>query len=125
VRVAFIGRGAANVACSRLAFAAGVRPEQALMVDSRGVLNRKRADIERRKGEFVEKWRLCQITNEEQREGGIAEALAGADVCIALSAPGPETLRKEWIAGMARDAMVRDHMERGLIAPREGGRDDD
>jgi malate dehydrogenase (oxaloacetate-decarboxylating) len=106
VRVAFVGCGAANVACTRLAFAAGLRPGQTLMVDSRGILHRGRTDLERRKAEFVEKWRLCQMTNEEQREGGVAEALTGADVCIALSAPGPETIRKEWVTPMARDAIV-------------------
>jgi malate dehydrogenase (oxaloacetate-decarboxylating) len=49
---------------------------------------------------------LCQITNGEGRQGGIAEALKGADVVVALSTPGPDTIRKEWIEGMASDAIV-------------------
>lgn len=106
VRVTFIGSGASNVACSRLAFQAGMRPELTLMVDSKGILTRQRRDIELRKAEYVDKWRLCQITNAGQREGGIAEALEGADVCIALSTPGPDTIQKEWVARMARDAIV-------------------
>jgi malate dehydrogenase (oxaloacetate-decarboxylating) len=106
VRIAFVGSGAANVACARLIFASGATPELCRMVDSRGILNKGRADIEKRKAEFVDKWRLCQITNAEQRAGGIAEALAGADVVIALSTPGPDTLRKEWITAMAKDAIV-------------------
>src|SRR4030066_347861 len=106
VRVAYIGTGAANVACSRLAFAAGVRPELTIMVDSKGTLTKKRRDIEMRKAEFVDKWRLCQTTNEDQREGGIAEALDGADVCIALSTPGPDTLQKEWVAKMAKGSIA-------------------
>jgi malate dehydrogenase (oxaloacetate-decarboxylating) len=32
--------------------------------------------------------------------------LKGADVVIALSKPGPGTLKKEWIAGMAKDAIA-------------------
>jgi malate dehydrogenase (oxaloacetate-decarboxylating) len=28
------------------------------------------------------------------------------DVCIALSKPGPGTLKKEWIAGMAKDSII-------------------
>jgi malate dehydrogenase (oxaloacetate-decarboxylating) len=106
VRVAFIGSGASNVACSRLAFLAGVRPELTMMVDSKGILTKTRRDIELRKAEYVAKWRLCQITNAEQREGGIAEALDGADVCIALSTPGPDTIQKDWVAKMAKDAIV-------------------
>jgi malate dehydrogenase (oxaloacetate-decarboxylating) len=59
-----------------------------------------------RKAEFVEQWKFCNITNEEQRSGGIAQALEGADVCIAVSQPGPDTIKKEWIAKMAKDAIV-------------------
>jgi malate dehydrogenase (oxaloacetate-decarboxylating) len=106
VRIAFIGTGAANIACSRLIFAAGGCPDYCLMVDSRGILHRQRRDIERRKTEFVDKWKLCQITNTEQRQGGIAEAMIGADVVIALSKPGPDTIRSEWVKTMARDAIV-------------------
>ena len=38
--------------------------------------------------------------------GGIAEALVGADVCIALSTPGPGTLKPEWVEKMAEDSIV-------------------
>jgi malate dehydrogenase (oxaloacetate-decarboxylating) len=106
VRIAFIGAGAANIACSRLIFASGAKPEHCLVVDSRGILHRERQDIQKRKAEFVDKWKLCQITNAEQRQGGIPEALQGADVVIALSKPGPDTIRPEWIATMAADAIV-------------------
>ena len=54
----------------------------------------------------MDKWKLCNITNAEQRTGSIADALKGADVCIALSTPGPDTIKKEWVAGMAKDAIV-------------------
>ena len=59
-----------------------------------------------RKAEFVDKWRLCQTTNKEQRSGGIPEAMKGSDVCIALSKPGPDTIKKEWVASMANDAIL-------------------
>jgi malate dehydrogenase (oxaloacetate-decarboxylating) len=94
------------VACARLIIASGATPEICLMVDSRGILHRGRADIEKRRAEFVDKWKFCQQTNAEGRTGGIAEALAGADVVIALSTPGPDTLRREWIERMAQDAIV-------------------
>lgn len=106
VRIAFIGSGASNVACSRLIFASGANPALCLMVDSKGILHSGRKDLELRKTEFVDKWKLCQTTNAEGRVGNLPEALRGADVVIALSTPGPDTLRKEWIEMMAKDAIV-------------------
>ncbi len=106
VSIAFIGSGASNVACMRLAFAAGVDPKKCMAVDSKGILHMGREDIARRKAEFVDKWRLCQTTNAEGRVGGIAEALGGTDVCIALSTPGPGTLKPEWVEKMAEDSIV-------------------
>ncbi len=106
VRIAFIGSGAANVAISRLIFAYGARPELCTVVDSKGILHKKRDDIEKVKDEWVDKWKYCQITNEEQREGGIAEALKGADVCIALSQQGPGVIEKDWVKAMAPDPIV-------------------
>ncbi|HLB47117.1 MAG TPA: NADP-dependent malic enzyme [Anaerolineales bacterium] len=105
-RIVFVGSGASNVACSRLIFASGANPELCIMVDSKGILHRRRMDIAMRKAEFVDKWKLCQITNAEEREGDIPEALKRADVVIALSTPGPDVLRKEWIETMAKDGIV-------------------
>src|SRR5512143_1654778 len=89
VRIAFVGCGASNVACSRLIFGKGADPAKCTMVDTKGILGRHRRDLEMRKAEFVDKWRLCQITNKERREGDIPEAMRGADVLIALSRSGP------------------------------------
>ncbi len=106
VRIVFVGVGAANVAAARLAFGRGADPGRCLMVDSRGILGRHREDVERRRAEFAEKWRLCQITNAAGRTGGTAEALDGADVVISASTPGPGTLRPEWVRKMNRGAIV-------------------
>ena len=105
-QIVFVGSGASNVACSRLIFASGATPALCRVVDSKGILHKERKDLEERKDEYVDKWRLCQITNEEGREGGIPEALDGADVVIALSKPGPGTIQPEWISKMAKDAIV-------------------
>jgi malate dehydrogenase (oxaloacetate-decarboxylating) len=104
--ITFIGTGASNVAISRLIFSYGATPALCRAVDSKGLLHKGRADIEARKAEYVDKWKLCNITNAEGRTGGMAEALAGADVCIALSQPGPDTIKKEWVAQMGQDAIV-------------------
>jgi malate dehydrogenase (oxaloacetate-decarboxylating) len=106
VSIAFIGTGAANVACSRLIFGWGINPANCMMVDSKGILGKQRKDLEMRRAEYVDKWRLCQITNAEGREGGIPEAMKGSDVVIALSRSGPGVILPEWVASMARDAIL-------------------
>jgi malate dehydrogenase (oxaloacetate-decarboxylating) len=106
IRIAFIGAGAANVACSRLIFSWGVNPAGCIVVDINGILGKHRRDIETRKAEFIENWNLCQLTNAEGREGGIPEAMKAMDIVIAYSAPGPGTIMKEWVATMAKDAIV-------------------
>jgi malate dehydrogenase (oxaloacetate-decarboxylating) len=106
VRIAFIGSGASNVACSRLIFGWGADPAKCFMVDSKGILGKHRRDLEMRKAEYKDKWKLCNITNAEGREGNIPEAMKGADVTIALSRSGPGVLLPEWVKTMAKDAIV-------------------
>lgn len=106
VSVTFIGTGASNVACSRLIFGWGVDPANCRMVDSKGILGKHRKDIEMRKAEYVDKWKLCNITNKEGRQGTIADAMRGADVTIALSQSGPGVVLPEWVRTMAKDAIV-------------------
>jgi len=106
VTVALIGAGASNLACSRLMFSYGIKPLNTLVVDSKGILHRGRKDLEMRRSEYVDKWRICQTTNGEERTGGISDALKDVDVCIALSTPGPDTIKKEWVARMAKNSIV-------------------
>jgi malate dehydrogenase (oxaloacetate-decarboxylating) len=106
VKIAFIGSGASNVACSRLIFGSGADPGKCFMVDSKGILGKHRRDLELRKAEYVDKWRLCETTNEEGRQGSIPEAMKGADVVIGLSRSGPGVILPEWVETMAEDAIV-------------------
>jgi len=106
VSIAFIGAGASNVACSRLIFGWGADPNRCYVVDSKGILGKHRKDIYLRRAEYVDKWRLCQITNAEERQGSIPEAMKGVDVVIALSRSGPGVLHPDWIRSMAKDAVV-------------------
>jgi malate dehydrogenase (oxaloacetate-decarboxylating) len=106
VRIAFIGSGASNVACSRLIFGWGADPAKCFVVDSKGILGKHRKDLEMRKAEYVDKWHLCQITNAEGREGNIPDAMKGADVVIALSRSGPGVILPEWIEAMEKDSIV-------------------
>ncbi len=106
VKISFIGCGASNVAISRLIFNWGVNPANCIMVDSKGILGKHRKDLEMRKAEYVDKWKLCQITNVANREGNIPDAIKGADVVIALSRSGPGVVLPEWIETMAKDSVV-------------------
>lgn len=106
VKIAFIGAGASNVAISRLIFSAGADPAKCLVVDSKGIMGKHRKDIEMRRAEYVDKWKLCNITNVEDREGNIPDAIKGADVVVALSRSGPGVILPEWIEKMAKDSIV-------------------
>ncbi|UCD98640.1 MAG: NADP-dependent malic enzyme [Chloroflexota bacterium] len=106
VRIAFIGSGASNVACSRLIFGSGADPAKCFMVDSKGILGMHRKDLEMRKAEYVDKWHLCQITNAEGRQGNIPDAMKGVDVVVALSRSGPGVILPEWVGMMAEDAIL-------------------
>jgi malate dehydrogenase (oxaloacetate-decarboxylating) len=106
MRIVFVGAGASNVACSRLIFAYGAEPANCLMVDSKGILGKHRKDVYMRRAEFIQKWRMCEMTNIDETQGDIETAMRGADVVIALSTPGPGTVKPEWVKGMAKDAIV-------------------
>ncbi len=106
IRVAMIGMGAANVATVRLLKASGVKVGQIIACDSKGILNKKRKDISDARDQYPDKWYLCEYGNEEQVEGGPAEAMRGADVMIGFSKPGPGTILPEWVKGMAKDSLV-------------------
>jgi malate dehydrogenase (oxaloacetate-decarboxylating) len=103
-KIAMIGVGSANTRTAIVLMRAGVKPGNILMVDSKGILHQNRKDIEAEKDPW--KWDLCLKTNAEQKTGDMAEALKDADVCIAASQPGPGTIKKEWIAKMATNAIV-------------------
>jgi malate dehydrogenase (oxaloacetate-decarboxylating) len=106
VKIAMVGMGAANVATYRLLKASGVDPGAIVACDSIATLHRGRADIESMRDVFADKWRVCVETNAAAIVGGTPDALAGADVCIAFSTPGPGVIDASWIGRMARDAIV-------------------
>lgn len=106
VKIALIGAGAAGVATYRLLCAGGADPAAIVVCDRRGTLHAGRGDLEARRSAYPEKWRICRESNAEAVSGGIAEALRGADVCIAFAQSGPNVIRPEWVARMAAGAIV-------------------
>jgi malate dehydrogenase (oxaloacetate-decarboxylating) len=104
VRIVFLGAGASNTTIARLIIAAGGDPKKMVMFDSKGSLHIEREDI-KSKPEFYRKWELCEKTNPEKITD-IEKALTGADVLIALSKPGPGTVKPEWIEKMGDKSIV-------------------
>jgi malate dehydrogenase (oxaloacetate-decarboxylating) len=105
-KITMIGVGSANTRTAIVLMRAGVKPGNIIMVDSKGTLHPNRKDAEAKKEENPWKWDFCLKTNSEQKTGDVAEALKGADVCIAASQPGPDSIKKEWITNMATDSIV-------------------
>jgi len=90
VTVVFAGAGAAGIACADLYLKLGVRPENILMTDSRGVVYKGRTD-----GMNKYKERFAVETDKRT----LAEALNGADAFVGVSAAGLVT--KEMVRTMA------------------------
>ncbi|MEU2175989.1 NADP-dependent malic enzyme [Nocardia sp. NPDC019219] len=95
LKVVVSGAGAAGVACTNILLAAGVR--DVTVLDSKGIVNSERGDLNEVKAE------LATRTNPRGLTGGAAEALAGADVFLGLSAG---LIAEELIASMAPESIV-------------------
>jgi len=94
IRLVVCGAGAAAISCSRLYVSMGVRKENIVMVDSRGILNRKRNDLNKYKQEFIT----------DRDIDTLAEAIKGADIFLGLSTS--DMLSKEMLASMAENPIV-------------------
>jgi malate dehydrogenase (oxaloacetate-decarboxylating) len=103
VKISMLGAGASNICIARMIMLAGVTPENIIMADSKGILHKGREEL---KEKYKEKWEMAQKTNGENRTGDAAAMIEGTDVLIALSTPGPDTVKKEWIQSMSKDAVV-------------------
>jgi malate dehydrogenase (oxaloacetate-decarboxylating)(NADP+) len=86
VTIACVGAGAAGIAIAELLVQLGAQQEQIVMVDSKGVINTQRTDLNQYKQRFA----IATPKN------SLAEAINGADVFIGVSGPGillPEMLK--------------------------------
>ncbi|EQC49911.1 malic enzyme-like NAD(P)-binding protein, partial [Bacteriovorax sp. DB6_IX] len=76
VKVVFSGAGAASIACAKLFFQMGVKPENLMMTDSRGVIYKGReAGLNKYKEDFANDTD-CRT---------LADAMKGADAFIGCS----------------------------------------
>jgi len=95
VKVVFSGAGAAGIACAKLYLDLGVRPENMLLVDSKGVIYEGRKD-----GMNPYKQQFARRTNLRS----LSDAMVGADAFVGVSS-----------AGLVTPAMVKSMAARPII----------
>ncbi len=105
-KVTFVGAGAANIAAAFLLDAAGFKFGNMTMVDSKGILEPERSDMDVLMLNNPLKYQLAIKTNSGRRKGGMEEAIKGADVVVSAAKQGPDTIKKDWIRGMDKDGIV-------------------
>ena len=94
IKVVVSGAGASGIMCSKLYISLGVKPENLLMLDSRGVISEDRDDLNEYKMQFARKTKLKTLE----------EAMNGADVFLGLSKAG--LVSKDMLRSMAKDPIV-------------------
>ncbi|MCS4539336.1 MAG: NADP-dependent malic enzyme [Thaumarchaeota archaeon] len=105
-KMTLFGSGAANIATAKLLIEAGADAGEMILVDSKGVLNSERDDMDQLLLRNRWKYELALKTNEARVKGGLAEALRNADVLIAAATPGPNLIKKQEIARMNKRAVA-------------------
>ncbi len=94
LKVVVNGAGASAISCARLYVAMGVKQENVIMVDSKGVLSKKRTDLNKYKQEFAI----------ETDKVTLEDAVEGTDVFLGLSVA--DVLTPEMLNTMAPDPIV-------------------
>lgn len=94
VKVVFNGAGASAISCAKLYISCGVKPENLLMLDSRGVINTSRENLTDEKKQFIQETELNTLE----------EAVNGADVFVGLSKGG--VLSTKMVKSMAKNPIV-------------------
>ena len=95
VKVVVNGAGAAAISCTKLYVALGVKRENIVMLDSRGVISTSRTNLTPEKVEFATT--RTDITT-------LTEAIVGADVFLGLSKGN--VLSQDMVRSMANDPIV-------------------
>ncbi len=93
-RLVCLGAGAAAISCCRLLKSAGMKPENILMLDRRGVIHKGRDGLNEYKEEFA--------VDTDRRT--LSDAIDGADIFLGLS--GPDLLAPEQLKTMAERPIV-------------------
>lgn len=94
IKVVVNGAGAAATACAKLYLSLGVKAENLVMCDSKGVINKMRTGLSPEKAQFATGRNIDTL----------AEALVGADLFLGVSKAG--VLNGEMVKTMAKDPIV-------------------
>ena len=94
IKMVVCGAGAAAISCSRLYVSLGVRKENIVMADSKGVINTKRKDLNKYKQEFITSRDLDTLQ----------QAVKGADLFLGLSAAC--MMSKDMLLSMAKNPII-------------------
>jgi malate dehydrogenase (oxaloacetate-decarboxylating)(NADP+) len=94
LKMVVCGAGAAAISCSRLYLSLGIRRENIVMCDSKGVINKKRKDLNKYKQEFITDRDLDTLE----------EAVKGADLFLGLSAAC--LMSKDMLTSMAKEPII-------------------
>ncbi len=106
VKVVFNGAGAANTAAIYLFIAAGFKASNIIAVDSKGIIEPERPDIDALMIRNPWKYKIALETNGERIKGDASNALKGADIVISASVSKPGTIKQEWIKSMNKDPVI-------------------
>lgn len=94
IKLVVNGAGASAISCTKLYLHLGVKRENIIMLDSKGVLNQERKDLNKVKKQF--------ITN--RKINTLSEAIKGADVFLGLSIGG--VMKEDMLKSMAKNPIV-------------------
>ena len=105
-RIVLFGAGAANIAAERLLVQAGANPKDLIVLDSKGILEPEREDID--KLMLRNRWKhdIALRTNGDRVSGGLKEALEGADALVAAAGNGPDLIKPDEIRVMNKRAIT-------------------
>ena len=95
IKIVVNGAGAASISCTELAKALGVKPNNVILCDSKGVIYKGRT-------EGMNQWKSAHAAETDART--LAEAIEGADVFYGLSVAG--ALTKEMVKKMAKQPII-------------------
>ena len=103
-KIVLLGAGASNTTVARFLFLSGADPSKMILFNSKGGLHKHREDI-KLDSRLYQQWELCLKTNPDCIDD-VPKAMENADILIALSTPGPDVVKKEWIRSMNQKAIV-------------------
>lgn len=95
-RIVVNGAGSAGIAISKLLLSYGFK--HLMLCDRNGIISKEYENLN-----WMQK-EMLKVTNLENKKGSLADALAGADIFVGVSAPNIVT--KEMVASMNKDAIL-------------------